>query len=175
MTMADKIVVMHDGIVEQMGSPLELYDNPENIFVAGFIGSPSMNFLKGRVADDGSAAFIAEGGAVLPLASVPEGAAGRAAVYGIRPEHIGLSDDGAPAEVTVIEPTGAEIHVFAKIGDQPVTALFRERHRLTPGETIRLAPERDQVHLFDAETGKRLGGVRESSQPSKKRVTSGGR
>ena len=177
MTMADKIVVMHDGIVEQMGSPLELYDSPENIFVAGFIGSPSMNFLKGRVADDGSAAFIVDGGAVLPLDSVPAGMAGRAAVYGIRPEHIDLSDgDGAPAEVTVIEPTGSEIHVFAKIGDQPVTALFRERYRLTPGETIRLAPERSQVHLFDAETGKRLSGVkRETTQPTKKRMKSGGR
>jgi multiple sugar transport system ATP-binding protein len=176
MTMADKIVVMHDGIVEQMGSPLDLYDNPENIFVAGFIGSPSMNFLKGRVADDGSATFIAEGGAVLPLASVPEGTAGRAAVYGIRPEHIGLADDGAPAEVTVIEPTGAEIQAFAKIGDQQITAVFRERHRFAPGETIRLAPERDKVHLFDAETGKRLSAaVRETPQPAKKRAKSGGR
>ena len=177
MTMADKIVVMHDGIVEQIGTPLELYDRPENQFVAGFIGSPSMNFLKGRVADDGSAAFIVEGGAVLPLDSVPAGMAGRAAVYGIRPEHIDLSDDdGAPAEVTVIEPTGSEIHVFAKIGDQPVTALFRERYRLTPGETIRLSPERHQVHLFDAETGKRLSGVeRETTLPTKKRMKSGGR
>jgi multiple sugar transport system ATP-binding protein len=176
MTMADKIVVMHDGIVEQMGSPLDLYDNPENIFVAGFIGSPAMNFLKGRVADDGSATFIAEGGAVLPLASVPEGAAGRAAVYGIRPEHIGLADDGVPADVTVIEPTGAEIQVFAKIGDQQITAVFRERHRFEPGATVRLAPERDQVHLFDAETGKRLSAAaRQTTQPSKKRAKSGGR
>jgi multiple sugar transport system ATP-binding protein len=176
MTMADKIVVMHDGIVEQMGSPLDLYDNPENIFVAGFIGSPSMNFLKGRVADDGTATFIAVGGAVLPRAAVPDGTAGRAAVYGIRPEHIGLADDGAPAEVTVIEPTGAEIQAFAKIGDQQITAVFRERHRFAPGETIRLAPERDKVHLFDAETGKRLSAaVRETPQPAKKRAKSGGR
>jgi multiple sugar transport system ATP-binding protein len=174
--MADKIVVMHDGIVEQMGSPLDLYDNPENIFVAGFIGSPSMNFLKGRVADDGTATFHAEGGAVLPLASVPEGAAGRAAVYGIRPEHIGLSDDGAPAEVTVVEPTGSEIQVFAKIGAEQITAVFRERHGFRPGETIRLAPERHQVHLVDAESGKRLGGgVRENDQPSDRRMKSGGR
>src|SRR6185312_8478229 len=156
MTMADKIVVMHDGIVEQMGSPLDLYDHPTNQFVAGFIGSPSMNFLKGRVADDGSATFIAEGGGVLPLASVPDGAAGRAAVYGIRPEHINLSDDGVPAEVTVVEPTGSEIQVFAKVGNEHITAVFRERHAFRPGETVRLAPERDQVHLFDAESGKRL-------------------
>jgi multiple sugar transport system ATP-binding protein len=176
MTMADKIVVMHDGIVEQMGSPLELYDRPDNIFVAGFIGSPAMNFLKGRIAEDGSATFIADGGAVLPLAAVPEGAAGRAAVYGIRPEHIGLSDDGVPAEVTVVEPTGSEIQVFAKIGEEQITAVFRERYRFEPGATIRIAPERDQVHLFDAETGKRFAGAAgESAQPSKQRVTSGGR
>jgi multiple sugar transport system ATP-binding protein len=176
MTMADKIVVMHDGIVEQMGSPLDLYDHPENIFVAGFIGSPAMNFLKGRVAEDGSATFHAEGGAVLPLGAVPEGAAGRAAVYGIRPEHIDLSDDGVPAEVTVVEPTGSEIQVFARIGDEQITAVFRERHRFEPGATIRLAPERDQVHLFDAETGKRLGGRgRDTDQPRDRRVQSGGR
>jgi multiple sugar transport system ATP-binding protein len=176
MTMADKIVVMHDGIVEQMGSPLDLYDYPDNMFVAGFIGSPSMNFLKGRVADDGSATFRAEGGAVLPLASVPEGAAGRAAVYGIRPEHTGLADDGVPAEVTVVEPTGAEIQVFAKLGEEQITAVFHERHRFQPGETIRLAPERDQVHLFDAETGQRLGGAtRERRGSPDKRMQSGGR
>jgi multiple sugar transport system ATP-binding protein len=107
---------------------------------------------------------------------VPEGAAGRAAVYGIRPEHIDLSDDGVPAEVTVVEPTGSEIQVFAKIGDEQITAIFRERHRFEPGATIRLAPERDQVHLFDAETGKRLGGlVQDDKQPSDRRMKSGGR
>jgi multiple sugar transport system ATP-binding protein len=135
-----------------------------------------MNFLKGRVADDGSATFIAEGGAVLPLPPVPEGAAGRAAVYGIRPEHIELADDGVPAEVTVVEPTGSEIQVFAKVGDEQITAVFRERHRFEPGATIRLAPERDQVHLFDAETGKRLSGVaRDNKEPSDRRMQSGGR
>jgi multiple sugar transport system ATP-binding protein len=176
MTMADKIVVMHDGIVEQMGSPLDLYDRPDNIFVAGFIGSPAMNFLKGRIAGDGSATFIADGGAVLPLASVPEGAAGRAVVYGIRPEHIGLSDGGVPAEVTVVEPTGSEIQVFAKIGEEQITAVFRQRHRFEPGATIMIAPDRYQVHLFDAETGKRFAGVeRDDKEPSDRRMQSGGR
>jgi multiple sugar transport system ATP-binding protein len=167
---------MHDGIVEQMGSPLDLYDQPDNIFVAGFIGSPAMNFLKGRVADDGSATILAEGGAVLPLAAVPEGAAGRAAIYGIRPEHIRLSDDGVPAEVTVVEPTGSEIQVFAKVGAEQITAVFRERHRFEPGATIRIAPDQYQVHLFDAETGKRLSGVaQDKKQPSDRRIQSGGR
>ncbi len=176
MTMADKIVVMHDGIVEQMGSPLDLYDRPDNLFVAGFIGSPAMNFLKGRVAEDGSPSFIADSGAVLPLGSVPPEAAGRAAVYGIRPEHIRLSDDGVPAEVTVVEPTGSEIQVFAKIGGEQITAVFRERHAFRPAEMIHLAPERDQVHLFDAETGQRFGGAaQDQNHAPDRRMKSGGR
>src|SRR5271169_6884728 len=111
MTMADKIVVMHDGLVEQIGAPLELYDRPANLFVAGFIGSPAMNFFKGRVGANGSAAFETADGIKLPLAAKPAGADGRPAVYGIRPEHFAIADDGALGEVVVIEPTGSEIQV----------------------------------------------------------------
>ena len=159
MTMADKIVVMRDGVVEQIGAPLDLYDRPDNLFVAGFIGSPSMNFLKGRIAQDGSATFETTAGAVLPLAAAPRDRAGRAAVYGVRPEHIGLSDDGVPAEVVVVEPTGAEIQVFARIKGEEINAVFRERHRFQPGAMIGLAPDAAQVHLFDAETGQRIEGA----------------
>ena len=87
MTMADKIVVMHDGLVEQIGAPLELYDKPDNLFVAGFIGSPAMNFLKGIVRANGRLEFEGPGGTRLPLAAAPAGSDGRAAVYGVRPEH----------------------------------------------------------------------------------------
>src|SRR6266480_2175856 len=87
MTMADKIVVLHDGVVEQIGSPLELYDRPENIFVAGFIGSPSMNFLRGTIRVNGAASFSGPNGIHLPLGAAPAGADGRPAVYGVRPEH----------------------------------------------------------------------------------------
>src|SRR5437879_3296414 len=101
MTMADKIVVMHDGVVEQMGTPLELYDSPANQFVAGFIGSPAMNFLKGQVKSNGSAGFEGPNGVKLPLASAPANSEGRPAVYGVRPEHFTIADDGAEAELVV--------------------------------------------------------------------------
>jgi len=153
MTMADKIVVMHDGLVEQIGAPLELYDQPENTFVAGFIGSPAMNFLPGRIADG---RFEGPGGTILPLTGVPAGASGRPLVYGIRPEHFTVADDGVEAVIQVVEPTGAEIQLAARLGGEEVIAVFRERHRFNPGETIRLKPSPDLVHLFDAESGKRL-------------------
>jgi multiple sugar transport system ATP-binding protein len=156
MTMADKIVVMHDGIVEQIGTPLDLYDKPENQFVAGFIGSPAMNFLKGAVKVNGTAGFVGPNGVKLPLADVPSGSDGRPAVYGIRPEHFTLSDDGADAEIVVVEPTGSETQVFAKIGGEDVVAVFRERHKFEPGDKVRLRPDPALVHLFDEATGKRL-------------------
>ena len=156
MTMADKIVVMHDGRVEQIGTPLHLYDKPDNQFVAGFIGSPAMNFLKGAIAGDGRFEFIGPGGERLPLPSVPANSAGRPAVYGMRPEHVTLAADGVPVSVQVVEPTGAEIHVLVNLGGAPFLAILRERHPLAPGETIRLKLNADAAHLFDDRTGQRL-------------------
>jgi multiple sugar transport system ATP-binding protein len=158
MTMADKIVVMHDGVVEQMGTPLELYDTPANQFVAGFIGSPSMNFLKGKVKSNGSAAFEGPNGVKLPLKSAPANSEGQPAVYGVRPEHFTIADDGAEAEIIVVEPTGSETQVFAKLGGEQVVAVFRERHQFSPGDKVRLKPDPALVHLFDEATGKRLNG-----------------
>jgi multiple sugar transport system ATP-binding protein len=156
MTMADKIVVMHDGIVEQIGTPLDLYDKPENQFVAGFIGSPAMNFLKGNVKVNGKAGFAGPNGVQLPLMSAPANSDGRPAVYGIRPEHFTIADDGAEAEIVVVEPTGSETQVFAKLGGEEVVAVFRERHKFEPGDKVRLRPDPALVHLFDEATGKRL-------------------
>jgi multiple sugar transport system ATP-binding protein len=156
MTMADQIVVMHEGIVEQMGAPLDLYDNPANLFVAGFIGSPAMNFLKGRVRVNGSAVVETNDGVTLPLARPPSQADGRPAVYGVRPEHLSLAEDGAPAEVIVVEPTGSEIQVFARLGATEVVAVFRERQLFKPGDKIRLKPNPKLVHLFDEGSGQRL-------------------
>ncbi len=156
MTMADKIVVMHDGIVEQIGTPLDLYDKPENQFVAGFIGSPAMNFLKGKVKANGSVGFEGPNGVKLPLATAPAASDGRPAVYGIRPEHFTIADDGAEAEIVVVEPTGSETQVFAKLGGEEVVAVFRERHKFEPGDKVRLKPDPSLVHLFDEATGKRL-------------------
>jgi multiple sugar transport system ATP-binding protein len=127
MTMADRIVVMHDGLVEQIGAPLELYDRPQNLFVAGFIGSPAM-----------------------------AGSAGRPVIYGIRPEHFVLAEDGAEAEVQVVEPTGSELQIAAKFGGDDIIAVFRERHDFKPGDKIRLKPDPRLAHLFDEPSGKRL-------------------
>ena len=158
MTMADKIVVMHDGIVEQMGAPLDLYDNPANLFVAAFIGSPSMNLLKGKITAAGFEAENPKGGAPLiwPIGKLPAGSEGNAAVYGIRPEHVRLDPNGIKAEVVVIEPTGSETQVVVRCGGQDLTCVFRERITAQPGESIGIAPDTGVTHLFDAATGKRL-------------------
>jgi multiple sugar transport system ATP-binding protein len=156
MTMADRIVVMHDGLVEQIGAPLELYDLPDNLFVAGFIGSPAMNFLRGTIRLNGAAAFAGPNGISLPLDTAPVGADGRPAVYGIRPEHFTIADDGVEAEVVVVEPTGSELQIVAKLGGEDIIAVFRERLKCKPGDKIRLKPDPRLVHLFDEPTGKRL-------------------
>ena len=156
MTMADKIVVMNDGLVEQIGAPLELYDKPRNLFVAGFIGSPAMNMLKGQLRANGSPGFDGPGGTRLPLASAPAGSDGRSAIYGVRPEHFAIADDGTEAVVQVIEPTGSELQVVAKLGGQDIIAVFRERHQFKPGDKIRLKPDPRLVHLFDEASGQRL-------------------
>lgn len=156
MTMADKIVVMHDGIVEQVGAPLELYDKPNNMFVAGFIGSPAMNFLKGNISVNGSARFQAEGGESFTLDKVPQNADGRPAVYGIRPEHFSIGETGAPATIHLVEPTGSEIQVTAKVGNDQIIAVFRDRRDFRPGDQIRLMPNLKAAHLFDADSGMRL-------------------
>jgi multiple sugar transport system ATP-binding protein len=155
MTMADRIVVLHDGIVEQMGSPLELYDRPSNLFVAGFIGSPAMNMFEGTIRGGATPWFEAKGGTRLPLASVPAGSDGLSAVYGIRPEHLVLGGE-TRSQVTVIEPTGAETQVIAKLGNDKIIGVFRERVSTQPGEMIAMSPDVALIHLFDAKTGKRI-------------------
>ncbi len=154
MTMADKIVVMRDGRVEQVGAPLDLYDRPANTFVAGFIGSPSMNFVQGRVEGDG---FVTGDGLRLPLpaglGAVPPGEA----TYGVRPEHVRIGEGGVPIRVEVVEPTGSEVMVAGKLGDQPISCLFRERLALRPGEIVPIHVEPRTSHLFDRANGMRLG------------------
>jgi multiple sugar transport system ATP-binding protein len=167
MTMADRIVVMHDGIVEQIGSPLELYDNPRNLFVAGFIGSPAMNFIKGRLRRDGAESWVeTASGTDLPLPSVGGaqdlgGRDGQEVVYGLRPEHIDVATDGestVPAKVEVVEPTGADTFVFGEMAGTRICAVFSERHQFRPDEIIHLVPRLDRIFLFDAATGRRIGG-----------------
>jgi multiple sugar transport system ATP-binding protein len=157
MTMADKIVVMHDGRIEQIGAPLDLYDRPGNRFVAGFIGSPAMNFVPGRIAADGQPSFVGADGWRLPLQLSDAVADGRQVVLGVRPEHLMLGDGGMTAEVVVVEPTGPEVQVNARLaGGEEIVAMFRERHLFDPGEKISLRPQPGLVHLFDGETGNRI-------------------
>jgi multiple sugar transport system ATP-binding protein len=159
MTMADRIVVMHDGIVEQIGTPLDLYDNPANLFVAGFIGSPAMNFISGIVRRNGGGNYIeTESGTNLPLPIDAAAAVDRKVVFGIRPEHLalGASNEGVAADVQVIEPTGAETQVFVEMAGTQVTAVFTDRHDFQPGDRIVLKPRPEGIHLFDADTGRHL-------------------
>ena len=159
MTMADQIVVMRDGLVEQRGSPLQLYDHPANLFVAGFIGSPAMNFLPGTLRRANGQARIDLGAGVTVAAPRDvAGTDGQRIVFGTRPEHLTLASgsSGLEARVVVVEPTGADTQVFAKFGEADLTAVFRERHDFRSGEAIRLVPDHERTHLFDAESGKSL-------------------
>ena len=161
MTMADRIVVLQLGHVEQVGAPLDLYDRPANLFVAGFIGSPAMNFIDATLRRaNGHAVAVAADGTQLPIATnepVP-GQDGQPIVYGVRPEHLELvpAGEGLQAEVAVVEPTGAEILVVSRLAGQEVQAVFRERHRLNPGDRIGLRPQAGTMHLFDKASGQRL-------------------
>jgi multiple sugar transport system ATP-binding protein len=159
MTMADRIVVMHDGRIEQIGTPLELYDHPVNLFVAQFIGSPAMNVVQGTVRVRGEAGWVeADGGARWPLAATDGLADGQVVAYGVRPEHLSLGRDGAPvpAEVIVVEPTGAETELLVKAGAAQVLVVCHGRTDARPGDRIGLDIDRSAVHLFDPASGRAL-------------------
>jgi multiple sugar transport system ATP-binding protein len=152
MTMADLIVVMNHGRIEQAGAPLELYDRPANLFVAGFIGSPAMNMMEGRI-EDGR--FIGPGNVSWPLPPNGHASAGDV-VYGIRPEHLRLDPEGIPATVQLVEPTGSETQVVLRIGEASVSGAFRERVMARPGDALPVSPDPELVHLFDKKTGQRI-------------------
>ena len=156
MTMADRIVVMSDGNVEQIGSPLDVYDNPVNTFVASFIGSPGINLIKGtaRLANDKVAVETSDG-IQLPLKNDAAVEDGQPITYGIRPEHISLGDGGFTGDVELIEPTGAETLVFSQVGGIELCARTMERSNVKRGDTIGFVPDVNQVLLFNSETGAR--------------------
>jgi multiple sugar transport system ATP-binding protein len=158
MTMADRIVVMHDGRIEQIGTPLDLYDRPDNLFVAQFIGSPAMNIVNGKLRRGDGGAFVeADSGLRWPLGSMA-GTDGQAVAYGIRPEHLSLAQDAdaVPAEITVVEPTGAETELLARAGDSDIVLVTHGRPQVKPGDKIGLRVDPAMVHVFDQATGQRL-------------------
>jgi multiple sugar transport system ATP-binding protein len=158
MTMADRIVVMHGGVVEQIGRPLDLYDKPSNLFVASFIGSPSMNLIEGRADQDGR--FLANGGTTLTVPGLVA-RPGASLVLGIRPEHIELVDAGSAGaiegQVVVTEPTGSETQVTLRVGQSDILALFHTRIEVQPGQPLHIRMLTDKTHVFDKQSGKRLG------------------
>jgi multiple sugar transport system ATP-binding protein len=158
MTMADRIVVMHDGIVEQIGTPLELFDRPANLFVAQFIGSPSMNVLGGTLRRNASGAHVEALGADWPVPSGTDGTPGQAVRYGVRPTDISLTGNGQgiPAKVVVVEPTGAETELLLQVGDVQVVAVIHGRTTARPDDTVHLAIEAANAHVFDEASGRRL-------------------
>ena len=158
MTMGDQIVVMRDGHIEQTGSPLQLYDHPANLFVAGFIGSPAMNMLPGTLRRNGSGAEIEFGdGTRVPAPRNAGGTDGQSVVFGTRPEHLALANgNGIAAQVAVVEPTGADTFVSCRHQGAELSVVFRERHQFSPGSTIHLQPDLVHAHLFDAGSGRRL-------------------
>jgi len=158
MTMADVIVILRDGGIEQIGRPLEVYDRPANLFVAGFIGAPSINLLKGEVTAENGAPVFRAGSIALPLPRGSQVAAGQKVVYGIRPEHLtpSLNGSGITATVTVIEPTGPETHIYSDLAGVELCAVARDRLDLEPGSAVHLTPLSDRIHLFDEASGKAI-------------------
>ena len=161
MTMADLVVVMNDGRIEQLGPPLELYDHPATVFVADFLGSPAMNLIKGTVmAGEAGPAIDVGNDLTLPVPASPTVSPGAEVVYGLRPEHLRIAepDAGLPAIVTLVEPAGFETHLHADIGSHVVRVISTERLEVVPGDPVALVPDPARVHLFDPGTGMRLDG-----------------
>ncbi|WP_404402116.1 ABC transporter ATP-binding protein [Pelagibacterium halotolerans] len=157
MTMADRIVVMRDGRIEQAGTPLELYDNPANSFVASFIGSPSMNLIDGAVVEDGNGVAMRDAcGTHWPLSEAARAHLGRPVQLGLRPEHIRTAEGGTPGTLVNLEPTGSETHLQVQVGDQPIMVVLHDRFLAPIGSTVDLAIDPDSAKLFDPETGGRL-------------------
>ena len=157
MTMADRIIVMNNGHVEQVGTPLELYDDPANAFVAGFIGSPAMNMIEGALGWQGDRLVVrTDQGQMVAVEAGHAPHLGRRVLLGVRPEHLRLGVGALEGHVEVIETTGAETQLIVSCGSVSLTALFHERLSYTVGDRVALAPDGDKALLFDAIDGGRL-------------------
>jgi multiple sugar transport system ATP-binding protein len=160
MTLADIIVVMRDGRIEQLGSPLEVYDRPVNAFVAEFIGSPPMNLIEGVLRSEAGHFFVEASGLRLPLDGKWQAEVGRRVIFGVRPSALERVAQAAPnaiaAQVEVIEPTGDELYAHVIAGDVRLHVALAGRPTVKVGDPIALLPRAGAVHLFDAASGKRV-------------------
>jgi multiple sugar transport system ATP-binding protein len=156
MTMADKIVVMQAGHIEQIGAPVELYDRPANTFVAGFIGSPSMNFMEAMVKTSEGSASAQVDGHSFRLGNSQGLLDGQQVLIGIRPENTRVSEAGLAGDVAVVEHTGSEIHLVVRSGGKDFVAIIRERQKFLPGQKVALDAGPDAIHVFDPATGIRI-------------------
>ena len=158
MTLAQRVMVMNKGVVEQLGTPVDVYERPASQFVASFIGAPAMNLLKGQFSSDGSR-FNLDASHALPLSDSKAKWANRPVVLGIRPEHIRLSSreqGGVPLRVDTLEMLGADNLAHGRIGDTPLVVRLAHSERPQPGSTLWLHLPSDALHFFDSTHGKRL-------------------
>ena len=157
MTMADKIVLMKGGEIEQVGTPDELYDRPVSRFAADFIGSPTMNFIEGEVVANGAAPAFAAAGIKLDLPETLSAQPGQKVTCGVRPADLVLSDSGdIEGELVLAEKTGADLNLHLTVGGADFVATAPRDAEVKPGTAVRLAIAQEKMHLFDAETGQRL-------------------
>ncbi len=166
MTMADRIVVMHDGIIEQIGTPLELFDRPGNLFVAQFIGSPSMNVLSGLLHVDGDRSWVEAQGSQWPIGlPLQVGRAGQSVEYGVRPTDLMLVDPAQGpvsghaaigAKVVVVEPTGAETELLLEVGSRHVVLVMHGRTDARADDFVQIEVAPGKAHVFDSASGARL-------------------
>ncbi len=159
MTMADEVVVMRGGYIEQSGTPMEIYDNPNNLFVAQFIGSPTMNILECQVVEDNGTNYASIDNTRFALPANRDLNVGQSVYYGIRPEHFNVSKQSSSDDnnaltgvVKVVEPTGPETHVYLTLAGQELCAITRDRLELRPGDEVQLQPDLSQVHVFDGDS-----------------------
>ncbi len=156
MTLADRIVVLSDGRIAQLGTPLEVYQNPVDTFVAGFIGSPEVNLIDATAQGPEATTVSLADGTTMPIGEPLDVAAGKPVTYGIRPQHLELAEDGAPAEILLVEPTGEDQHLIIRLGGQDLSMALHKHAIFSPGETIRVRPEAARALLFDPDSGRRI-------------------
>jgi multiple sugar transport system ATP-binding protein len=158
MTMADRIAVMRDGIVEQFGTPTELYDTPANAFVASFIGSPTINMMTGSLNRSASEAWVDIGAGIrLPVPPETKGQDGQPVSYAVRPENIVVNGPQAlNAKVTLVEMMGSNYQVLATFGEHELCLSLDRSHRIAAGDEISLGFGANAAHLFDRQTGARI-------------------